>query len=208
MIEGVKMQLLKITTSPMKYELEIEPSRLEYVNDHIPSADVSNSPSELKVETKNATVRIDTYEARKSLGILNTEDMFRRQAELCKDHIMQKTREYVEDGALMARIEDGVTIPQIMRQKIDTQPNSVTVFIPNTGADLTWEPPKVDIEYTKSELKYDWDEQQSSMRYIPGRVKMKIVEYASINVEYLGTPMYVPPSADPDNDNKNPDSGD
>jgi len=199
------MQLLKITTSPMKYELEIEPSRLEYVNDHIPSADVSSSPSELKIDTKNTSVRIDTYEARKSLGILNTEDMFRRQAELCKDHIMQKTREYVEDGAQMARIEDGVTIPQIMRQKIETQPNSVTVFIPNTGADLTWEPPKVNIEFTKSELEYNWDEQQSSMRYVPGSVRMKIVEYASINVEYLGGPLYVPPSSNPDLKDK--DSG-
>lgn len=200
------MQLLKVTTTPMKYELEIEPSRLEYKNDHIPSAEVNRSPSEMKIETKNTSVRIDTYAARKSLGLLNTSDMFRKRAELCREHIMQKTREYVEDGAQMARIEDGVTIPEIMRQKIGTQPNSVTVFIPNTGADLTWDPPKVNVEYTKSELKYEWDSPKASLRYIPGKVRMKIVEYASVNIEYLGTPMYVPPSADPNQENKNPES--
>lgn len=189
----------------MKYELEIEPSRLEYINDHIPSAEVNRSPSKMKIETKNASVRIDTYAARKSLGLLNNSDMFRRRAELCREHIMQKTREYVEDGAQMARIEDGVTIPEIMRQKIETQLNSVTVFIPNTGADLTWDPPKVNTEYTKSELKYEWDSPKASLRYIPGSVHMKIVEHASVNVEYLGTPMYVPPSADPSHENKSPE---
>jgi len=193
------MQLLKITTTPMKYELEIEPSRLEYVNDYIPSADVSRDPSELKIETENTSVRIDTYEARKSLGLLNSADQMRQRAETARTAVSQKTREHVEIGAQMAKIEDGVTIPQIMRQKMQQtlQRSSVTVFIPSTGADLTWDPPRIDVEYTKGELNYDWNELQSSMRYIPGSVRIKIVEYASINVEYLGGPMYVPPSADP-----------
>lgn len=196
------MQLIKITTTPTKYELEIEPARLEYVNDHIPSAEVSTTPSELRINAKNTSVRIDTYEARKSLGLTNTTDMFRRRAELCKEHIQQKIREYVEDGAQMARIEDGVTIPEIMRQKFNTAPTSVTVFIPKTGADLTWEPPKLNLEYIPSQLRYDWNEPQSYLRYIPGSVKLKIVEQGKIEVEYLGSPMYIPPSSDPNREEK------
>jgi len=198
-------QLIKITTTPPKYELEIEPARLEYVNDHIPSAEVSRTPSELRIKTENTSVRIDTYEARKSLGHLNTADMFRRRAELCKEHFQQKVREYVEEGAEMARIEDGVTIPEIIRQKFNTMPTSVTVFIPKTGADLTWEPPKLDIEYIPSHIRYDWDKPESYLRYIPGSVKLKIIERGKVEVEYLGTPMYIPPSADPNREDKTED---
>ena len=119
------MQLIKITTTPTKSELEIEPARLEYVNDHIPSAEVSTTPSELRINAKNTSVRIDTYEARKSLGLTNTTDMFRRRAELCKEHIQQKIREYVEDGAQMARIEDGLRFRRLCaRNSIPRRPPS------------------------------------------------------------------------------------
>ena len=196
-------QLIKITTIPTKYELEIEPARLEYVNHHLPSAEVSRTPSELSIKAENTSVRIDTYEARKSLEHLNIGDMIRKRAELCKEHFQQKVREYVEEGAEMARIEDGVTIPEIMRRRFNTTPDSVTVFIPKSGASLSWEPPKLDIEYEPSRLKYDWDNHETYFRYIPGSVRLKIIELGRVDVEYLGTPMYIPPSADPNRkDNK------
>ena len=35
------------------------------------------------------------------------------------------------------------------------------------------------------------------MNYIPGKFSIEILQYPKVSVEWLGSPTYVPPSADP-----------
>ena len=75
-------QLLKITSTPIQYEFEIEPARLEMRNRPlIPFADVKTTPPQQRIHTENTTVNIDTYEARKSLGLYSVADLVRMEAQ-------------------------------------------------------------------------------------------------------------------------------
>lgn len=192
------MQLLQITVKPAKYELEIEPARLEQTQEFLPTAEVERRPLKLNIETQNTSVRIDTYEARKSLGLRNIGDEMRMRAQQGKEAAAMQTRACVEEGAQLARIEDGVTIGQIISEKMLRQPSSVTVFLPSGGAELSWEPPHVQVDVDAGSLHYDWNEMKQERNYIPGSVRVKVVEPGSVEIEYLGGPMYIPPSADPD----------
>lgn len=191
------MQLLKITSSPMKYEFEVESARLEYQQDFTPSCDVDTSASEMSINSENAQIHIDTYEARKSLGIANIDDCIQQYAAKGKEHINKLTQEYVQIGKSLSQIQNDVGIGDIVRQKMLEQPELVTTFLPDTGAELTYEPGKLDMSYKPADVSLNWQTEETSLRYQPGSFKMKIIEYPHIDIEYLGGPMYVPPSADP-----------
>lgn len=191
------MQLLQIKSSPMKYELEVENAKLEYQQNGTPSARVETVPSELTMQSKNTQVQIDTYEARKSLGLIRIGDSIEKNAQESMAHINSQTKEYVEIGKAMGNIQDGTTIADIYRQKMLQQPELYTAFLPSGGADISWSPAQLDVKYQPGDVNYDWQIKDTTYNYQPGSVRMKIVEYAHVDIEYLGGPMYVPPSADP-----------
>ncbi len=186
----------------MKYELEVESAKLEYKQEVNPSCNITTTPSQLEIHSQNAEIHIDTYEARKSLGLMNIEDSIQQYAAKGKEHIQKQTREYVQIGQAMGDIQNGADIGDIVRQKMLEQPELYTTFLPSAPADLSFVPAQMDINYKPSDVNLDWQIKDSSISYKPGSVHMKIVQYADIDIKYLGGPMYVPPSADPDYEKK------
>ena len=191
------MQLLKITSTPIKYELEVENAKLEYQQDVTPSCDITTSPSQLEIHSQSSQVHIDTYEARKSLGMTNIGDSIQQYAAKGKEHIDKQTREYVQVGEAMGEIQNGTKISDIVRQKMIEQPELYTEFLPSASADISFSPAQMDINYKPANVSLDWQIKDNSFKFEAGSVHMKIVEYAHVDIEYLGGPMYVPPSADP-----------
>ena len=190
------MQLLQITTTPMKYELEIEHAKLEHQQEFMSEAKMTTTAPKLSIQSSNAEVQIDTYEARKSLGLQRIGDFIDMEAQNGKDSINQKTREYVEIGKEMSNIHENATIPSIYQQKMLSEATSgslYTAFLPSSGADISWKPAEISMSYDAGDISTDWQIAQNTMSYVPGSVRMKILEYADVNIEYLGGPMYVRP---------------
>lgn len=191
------MQLLQITVTPTRYELEIERAKLEYKQDFQPGASVQTTPPELKINTENGVMRLDTYEARKSLGFATIGDRIKTGAENGKRAILETMRERADMGNQMSNIHEGVTIGDIVKQKMQQTTPTQTVFIPSSGASMSYEPSEIRMSYQKGKTDYDWDIKRNSMSYVPGSVKLKIIEKGGIDVEYMGSPIYFPRSADP-----------
>ena len=192
-------QLLRITTQPIKYEMEIERARLELDQDFMPKPNISTEKPKVETRTRNAQVQINTYEARKSLGYPNANDWYKIQADNGKESISQTTRDYVEIGNSMSRIDAGVTIAQIFAEKVlGEQPVLYMAFLPSTGADISWIPYEADTTYSPGDVSYDWQIMRNVMNYVPGSVRMTILQQPKVDIEYVGGPVYIPPSADPD----------
>lgn len=194
------MQLLQITVTPMKCELQVEHARLEMNQDFTPSANVKTTPSEISIQSRPAKLQLDTYEARNSLGFSNPDDFAKNSAQKGKDNLTKYIRNSVETGQQMAKIEDGVTINQIVSQKMMEQPSTFTVFLPSGGANISWQPGELNIQFSQGSVEHDWQIQKNSMNYIPGSVRLNILQRNSIKIEYVGEPLYVPPSANPNYD--------
>lgn len=189
-------QLLRITTTPMKYELEVEHSKLEYKQTN-PSASLETKQAKLSITSKTDTsVNIDTYEARKSLGIMDSMDFARTNAEQSRQAITKKIGEYREIGNAISNIQDGVSIADIYRSKMtDSSYQLYTAFLPSGGAELTWNPAQLNMSFEPSDVSIDWNIEENSFNFIPGSVRMKITQMSSVNIEYIGGPLYFPPSA-------------
>ena len=191
-------QLLNISTTPIKYELEIKQARLEYSQDFKPDYKSTIKPAKIDLKSKNTEVKMNTYQARHSYGQGNLNDFGRLYADMGMDSIKKTTGEYVEIGNEMTRIDIPVTIADIYAQKMLSNPVLYQAFIPREAAYMAWEPHQMEMNYQAGKLTNDWEIMRNIMNYVPGSVRMNILEQPKVHIEYVGRPMYIPPSADPD----------
>ena len=190
-------QLLRITSTPIKYELEVEHPKLEIKREN-PSAIVDTKPAKLTITNmKDTSVNISTYQARKSLGIMDFADFTAQNAAESQQALTKQIGEYVQIGNQTSQIQDGVTIGDIYRSKMmdSTNYQLYTAYLPSGGADLTWNPAQLDMNYQPGDVSVDWDVSANEFNFIPGSIRMKVTQLASVNIEYLGGPLYFPPSA-------------
>lgn len=196
------MQLLQITVNHMQCELQIENARLEYQQDFTPSADIQTTPAKLQIRTKPAQQRLDSYDVRRSLGFASVGDRIQDASEKGQNSLNLYIRGTVEEGSQMANIEDGVTIGQLINQKMLEQPTTITAFLPSGNLSIMWDAPEISTQVQQGDVKTEWDINQNTMSFVPGSVKLHITQYASVEVEYVGSPLYVPPSANPNYEEK------
>lgn len=190
-------QLLRITSTPIKYELEVEHPKLEIKREN-PSAIVDTKPAKLTITNmKDTSVNISTYQARKSLGIMDFADFTAQNAAESQQALTKQIGEYVQIGNQTSQIQDGVTVGDIYRSKMmdSTNYQLYTAYLPSGGADLTWNPAQLDMNYQPGDVSVDWDVSANEFNFIPGSIRMKVTQLASVNIEYLGGPLYFPPSA-------------
>ena len=190
-------QLLRITSTPIKYELEVEHPKLEIKREN-PSASVDTKPAKLTITNmKDTSVNISTYQARKSLGIMDFADFTAQNAAESQQALTKQIGEYVQIGNQTSQIQDGVTVGDIYRSKMldSTNYQLYTAYLPSGGADLTWNPAQLDMNYQPGDVSVDWDVSANEFNFIPGSIRMKVTQLASVNIEYLGGPLYFPPSA-------------
>ena len=179
------MQLLKITSVPLEYEIHTEAARLEMKQAQNPSHVMTKNPSGWTMHARNIQVRMDTTELRASLNMRNSMDFARYYGSQGRQAAYQAVGEAVQFGNQMQQIQDGVSIGQIIRQRLLQQPETYTTFLPSAGTDISWQPAQLDKRYNQ-------------MNFIPGKFQFEITQYPDVRVEYLGKPTYVPPSASPD----------
>lgn len=190
-------QLLSIQSTPIEYQLKIEAPRLEMRQANNPQSNIKQTPSSLQIHTKNIQVRLDTTDMRKSIGLKSAPDLIADAAAYGKQTALEATAEMTRFGDQMGQIQDGVTIAGLIKQKMLEQPDTMTVFLPSTGSAVSWDPNEMNVKYQSGNLEFDWKINQNILNYIPGKFQMVIKQYPKVQIEYLGDPNYVPPSANP-----------
>lgn len=196
------MHLLRIKQTPIQIQYEVEPARLETRNKYEPpEGKVIREQSRLETSSKNTQVKIDTTQARASMGLQSPGAWAREYGNKGRSSAQQAVGEYVQFGNQMQRISDNVTISDIVRNKVlQQQPTTYQTFIPAMGAQLEWEAPQLDMHYNPGSVDFDWQLQKNIMDYVPGRFSLRVTQYPRVTIEYLGSPLYVPRSSDPDYD--------
>ena len=191
------MQLLKITNVPIEYNISTEAARLEVKQAPLNDVQHNYKDGQMNIRQSNIQVRMDSTELRASLNSRNNNDFAHYYGEKGKQTASQTIGENVQFGNQIAKIQDGVKISDVVRQKMLEQPTAYTTFIPGATTEITWEPPAVELNYEPAAVEFNWEEMQNVMNYIPGKFNFSITQYPEVRIEYLGEPVYVPKSADP-----------
>lgn len=193
------MQLLKITSSPIQYQYQVESARLENQKPTLPEYDIQRQPSKLSVKTQDVQVQISNRRAYQSMGFHGTVAWAKEYGSRGLKAADRAKGEAAQTGNQMARIQDGVTIAQIVQNRLmQGPPMAVHTFLPSAGPDISWQPHQVSTTYQPDRVRFDWQTQREPMEYVPGKFSLLITQYPELNIEYLGGFNYVPPSADPE----------
>lgn len=190
------MQLLKITNIPIEYEIKIQRSKLEMKQSN-PQIHMETQGGHVHMESENIKVRLDTYEARSSIGLKSSGDFADDLARLGKQAANDATAQYAEIGNRMAQIQHDATLADAVYPRMVRQSSTAMVFLPAAGPDISWEPNHLSLDYEPVELSMEPQVIPVETTFVPGGLSIEIIQYPKVEIEYLGEPMYVPPSANP-----------
>lgn len=192
--------LLQITTIPIQIEIKVTNAKFEHNEDYTqPKVNIQTTNGGFVMQAEPLKLNIDTYEARKSLGEghMKDGDILRQKAQEGFSIAFQGTAKVVQEGDQLAR---GVSPSEIAlsNARAGATVQTIMEFLPKTGADITFDEGKLNIEYQMGEQNIDWDlHPESPLEFIPGSVEFIVRDKPRVEIEYIGDPIYVPPSANP-----------
>lgn len=196
------MQLLKIKTIPLEYDVKIQNAKLSV--EHTESAKLSQhtTPLQINMKTENVKVRMDYSEMRSSMGMKTPADVAREAPAKTQQTANEVTAEYVRQGNAMTK--QGMTISQYVKQRIlnESVLDTNIGVAPAVPVDISWEPASTKASVKKSGVDIDWSKAARKMEFIPSSFKLVVRQLADVEIEYIGGPQYVPPSADPNFEEK------
>jgi len=191
--------LIEIKTIPMSMEFKINKARYEIVNTNA-TFEVTREKGEFQMQMKPTKLNIDTVETRYSLGMKSAMRSVEDSAQKGIQAAYEATARYAEEGNLMLDIDfmDN-PIPEIALRKFFSDVDFNTAFFPSVKPDISCEVGELSINFEMDKLDFDWNVERPEIKFIPGSIEFIIKEYPSVEINYVGTPIFVPPSSNPYN---------
>ena len=192
--------LLQITTIPIQIEIKVTKATYEPAeDDRQPKVNITRTNGGFVMEAEPIKLNIDTYQARASIGYghMNDGDLMAKKAKDGFSIAYQGAAKVASEGDQLAR---GMTASEIAinNARAGATVETIMEFIPKEGAQITFDEGKLNIEYQMGTQEFDWDVlPQLPMRFIPGNVELIIHDKPRVEIEYVGDPIYFPPSANP-----------
>lgn len=192
--------LLQITTIPIRIEIKVTNARFEHSDEYVqPQVNIKSRNGGFVMEAKPLKLNIDTYQARKSMGYghMTDGDMLKQKAQEGWSIAFQGTAKDVSEGDQLARGASPAEIA-LSNARAGATVQTIMEFLPKEGADVTFEAGKLNIEYQMGSQDIDWNiHPDSPLEFIPGSVEFIVHDRPRVEIEYIGDPIYVPPSANP-----------
>lgn len=189
--------LIEIQTIPIEIQMKTTNAHLEYARGTA-QMEVSRDRRGLQIRSQPIQVNIDTFEARSSI-VPTTAQSIQQGAAQGQRAAYEATAVLAQEGRMMmeAKIDQDV-IPQLAQQKTVDQPAQLGIqFLPEVGPDISWTGGEMSIRYEMDKLNFDWRMNQMQFTFVPGDIEFKVTQQPDVVIKYIGGPLYVPPSADP-----------
>ena len=189
--------LSEIKTVPIEIQMKVTKAHLEYARGTA-QMEISRDKNGLSIRSQPIRVNIDSFEARNSVTP-TTATLIQQQAQAGRQGAYQATAVMAREGRMMmeARIDQDV-IPQLAKQQNLGNPTNVNIdFLPTVGPDISWDGGEMSIRYEMDKLNFDWRMEQMSFTFVPGDIEFTVTQQPDVIIKYVGGPLYVPPSADP-----------
>lgn len=191
-------RLLEISSTPISLEMKVTPAKLE-VSSEKPSYDMSRTQGGLSISHQYPQMSMDSTETWASMelktplrAVLDTRQEIQRD--------FQRSIENIVDlgGRMMTDTTGTNLLGEYGMQNNAKSSDTQMVFFPSVPANIDWQPPQLDMRYEMDRISFDWRTSRPEMEFTPAQIEIMVKEYPKLNIQYIGKPLYVPPSADPD----------
>ena len=190
--------LIQITTVPISYELKIQKAQVERHRGNA-QLQISREKGGLRVKSDPIKVKIDTFEARNSVvpTAMRSVEQYSQKGQQAS---YTATATYAQQGQMLldAKIgQDMITKFAADATMKNYKENVGIKFLPTTGPEISWDPGDMQIRYEMDKLNFDWKVNQPEFKFTPGDIELSVTQQPDVIIKYVGGPLYVPPSADP-----------
>lgn len=190
--------LIEISTIPIELELKVTPPRLEQVRSTV-EMEISRDEGGLNIKSRPIRLNIDTFEAQNSI-CPTLASTIKQAADAGQQAAYEATATYARQGQLLLNAKIGeelITQFAEEAQMKDVKTNVGIKFLPTTGPEISWDKGEIQIRYEMDKLNFDWRIKNGDYNFIPGDIEISVARQPDVIIKYIGGPLYVPPSADP-----------
>lgn len=191
--------LIEIKSVPIEIEMKISRARLEYAH-ATADLEISRQNGGLSIKSRPIRLNIDTFESRNSVQP-SVATTVRQSAVQGQQASYAATAAYAQQGQLLleAKVDPQVAAQFSYNPNPTQVPTNVGIdFIPTVGPELEWDPAVMNIRFEMDKLNFDWRMNQAQFEFIPGDIEISVTQMPDVIIKYVGGPLYVPPSSDPD----------
>ncbi|MBD5162039.1 MAG: hypothetical protein HDT14_08525 [Oscillibacter sp.] len=190
--------LIEITTVPIQIEMRTTHARLEYVRG---TAEVEISKDKgggLQIKSRPIRVNIDTFEASNSITPTLARSL-EQSAQKGQQAAYKATATFAQQGNLMMQTKLGEeVITKFSKDSLTEGVKDIGLqFLPSTGPEINWDAGEMNIRYEMDKLNFDWKINGGSFEFTPGDIEITVTQRPEVHIKYVGGPVYVPPSSDP-----------
>ncbi len=190
-------RLIEIKTVPIELEMKVNHARLDYKRSTV-DLEISRDQGGLQIRSKPIKVNIDTFEARNSVSPTAMRSI-EQAAQRGQQKVYDTTATYARRGDLLLEAKIGEQlISQFAMESQQVNTDFAMKWLPTTGPDISWDGGELSIRYEMDKLNFDWRMDNGNVEFIPGNIEFTVTQQPDVIIKYIGGPVYVPPSADPD----------
>lgn len=189
--------LLEIRSIPFQYELQVIDAKLE-MQAKAAAADVSRQRGGFQMRHNPARIHIDSSDARASMGLVGVGTAVKQSAERGLQGALNATGQFAKEGNMLMDSRNQNAVTSIAYQRTQNSIDTMIGFLPSTPAKVSFDPHNLSMQYEMDKMTFDWrTNNRPEMKFTPASIDFKVKEYARLEIEYIGGPVYVPKSADP-----------
>ena len=189
--------LIEITTVPIQIEMKTTNAKLEYARGTA-EMEVSRDKGGLQIKSRPIRVNIDTFEARNSITPTAVRSI-EQAAQKGRQAAYTAPATIAQQGKLMMETKLGEeVITKFAKDAYKENIRDVGLdFLPSVPPEITWDVGEMNIRYEMDKLNFDWKIGGGSFEFTPGDIEFTVTQRPEVLIKYVGGPIYVPPSSDP-----------
>lgn len=190
--------LIEIKTVPIEIEMKTTNASWEYRRGTA-EMEISRDKGGLKINSRPIRLQVDSFEARNSVSPTPMRSVA-QAAQRGRQAAYKATAAYARNGKLLLNAKVGEDVITQIATQPQQEAMNVTVgldFLPKGGVELDWQAGEMQIRYEMDKLNFDWKVDNASFEFVPADIEISIAQMPDVIIKYVGGPLYVPPSADP-----------
>ena len=184
--------LIEIKTIPIEIQVKTKAASLEYTRGTA-EMEISRSESGVDIKSRPVKVRLDSYEFQKGGGSVApaTQNDLTVAAQDGRRAAWQATAVSSGFGGALQLTAD------VGRDPEDVAVQDFTDILPSGASIDLGQIDGMEIRYEMDKLNFDWKIEKGEFKFTPGDIEITVEQRPQVVVKYVGGPIYVPPSSNP-----------
>ncbi len=191
--------LIEIKTVPIEIKMTTKHAQLEYTRGTAEMEVSRDNKGGLNIKSRPIHLKMDTFEARNSIRPTTMRSV-EQAAQKGQQAAYEATATYARQGKLLLNAKVGQELVTQFAQEAVTRDinlNPQLDFLPKGGVNIQWEEGEMEIRYEMDKMNFDWKIDKGEFKFTPGDIEISVEQQPDVIIKYVGGPLYVPRSADP-----------